>query len=427
MTRTRFHHWVRRIAAQGGIVLFLIMALEFVIMISPFAFFFYSVFNPLFKFLEAHAATKWLTAFFLPHMILPPTGFLQAARILGSALFVTGASMFLICAARVYLGKILRWGAAEKGFYRYLRHPQYTGLAVLGLGMAILWPRFIVLAMLGVMFVLYYFLARNEEQRMLAQHGEGYADYLRRTGMFAPHWLESKLSPVGKFLPGGALGTVLGSAATVLLLVGGGFVMREITLRSLPMDASGNVTVVAILPEDADRQISALRGIEAYIADHDGTLLSPGKDYLGYVMPGDYIMQGMIADTGQHSQLHKHHHTPTLIADWILHPFEHLRRPPSVYMAKMHGVDPAVARRHHCPMGIDDPSLDCASCPYRRVILVEVSAGEGRRVAGRDCLSIGTRRRPVCCVDIDTRSGKIVNIHPVGGGTAWQDVPTPVI
>lgn len=427
MTRKELSNLVRRITAHGGILLFLVMALEFVIMISPFAFFFYSVFNPIFKFLEAHAATKWLTAFFLPHMILPPTGFLQAVRILGSALFVGGALMFVVCAAQVYLGKLLRWGAAEKGFYRYLRHPQYSGLAIFALGMAILWPRFIVLVMLGVMLLLYYFLARNEEKRMLAQHGEGYADYLRRTGMFAPRWLESKLLPVGKLLPGGALGTVLGSAATILLLVGGGFLMREITLRSLPMDASGNVTLVVILPEDTDRTASVLKGIAAYMADHDGALLSPGKDYLGYVMPGDYIMQGMIADTGQHSQLHKHHHTPELIADWILHPFAHLRRPPSVHMAKMHGVDAAIVRRHHCPMEIDDPSLECASCPYRRVILVEVGLGEGEHVVGRDCLSIRVRRRPVCYVDVDTRTGEIVRIQPVNAGTAWKDVPTPVI
>jgi hypothetical protein len=33
----RSHHWARRAAARGGILLFLVMALEFVIMISPFA------------------------------------------------------------------------------------------------------------------------------------------------------------------------------------------------------------------------------------------------------------------------------------------------------------------------------------------------------------------------------------------------------
>jgi hypothetical protein len=61
------------------------------------------------------------------------------------------------------------------------------------------------------------------------------------------------------------------------------------------------------------------------------------------------------------------------------------------------------------------------------VILVEVSAGDGRRVAGRGCMSIGMRRRPVCWMDIDTRTGQIVDIHAVEEGTAWRDVPTPCI
>jgi hypothetical protein len=360
-------------------------------------------------------------------MIVPPTGFLKAVRIFGSALFVAGALMFVICAARVYLGKILRWGAAEKGPYRFLRHPQYTGLAVLGFGMAILWPRFIVLAMLGVMLVLYYFLARNEEGRMLARYGESYAGYVERTGMFAPRRLEKKLSSARRFLPGGAPGAVLGSLAVVVLLLGGGFVFLQITLHSLPVDARKNVTLVSILPEDEEKLAPSIEGILAYAQGEHSRLLLSGKDYLGYVMPGDYIMQGLIADTGGHSQLQKHHHTPTLIADWILHPFAHLRRPPSAYMAKMHGVDPAVARRLHCPVGIDDPSMECASCAYRRVIVIEVSDEDHGRITGRNCLSILTRRRPVCYIDIDTRTGGIANIQRVGEGTAWRDVPTPVI
>ena len=54
-----------------------------------------------------------------------------------------------------------------------------------------------------------------------------------------------------------------------------------------------------------------------------------------------------------------------MIADWVLRPFEHLRRPPSAHVARMHGVDPAIARRHHCPLGIDDEGMDCGACPYR--------------------------------------------------------------
>jgi len=422
-----FHNWARRAAARGGIVLFLIMALEFVIMISPFAFFFYAVFNPIFKFLEGHAATRWLTAFFLPHMILPPTVFLKAVRILGSALLVAGALMFVSCAVQVYLGKVLRWGAAEKGLYRFLRHPQYSGLAVLGLGMAILWPRFIVLAMFAVMLVLYYALARDEEKRMLAQYGASYAQYMERTGMFVPHWLEARLAGVRRLLPAGAAGTAVGSFAVIVLVLAGGFALREITLVSLPVETRNNVTLVSILPEDSGRLASSLGGILAYAQNDKDSMLLADKGYLGYLMPADYIMQGLIADTGGLSQLHQHHQTPALIADWILHPFAHLRRPPSAEMARMHGADPATARRHHCPVGIDDPSLECATCPYRRVILVEVKAGNQQRVTGLKCLSIWAERTPVCYVDIDTVTGKIVKVEHVGAGTAWHDVPTPVM
>ena len=86
---------LRNIAARGSIIVFFIMAFEVMIMISPFAFFFYSVFNPVLHWLERYSATAWLTSFFLPHMILPPTLFLQAIRILGSVLLVVGAGRSL--------------------------------------------------------------------------------------------------------------------------------------------------------------------------------------------------------------------------------------------------------------------------------------------------------------------------------------------
>jgi len=88
----------KRIAAFGGIAVFFIMALEVMIMISPFAFFFYSVFGPVFNFLGQHAATRWATMFFLPHMILPPTAFLKSVRIAGSLFFFIGFLGIAICA-----------------------------------------------------------------------------------------------------------------------------------------------------------------------------------------------------------------------------------------------------------------------------------------------------------------------------------------
>jgi hypothetical protein len=118
------------IAGRGSIIVFFVMAFEVMIMISPFAFFFYSVFNPIFKWLMGYPATRWLTDFFLPHMVLPPTLFLKAVRIFGSAAFIAGFTAFFVCALQVYLGKIFKWGVASRGLYKYIRHPQYLSLGV---------------------------------------------------------------------------------------------------------------------------------------------------------------------------------------------------------------------------------------------------------------------------------------------------------
>jgi hypothetical protein len=93
----------------------------------------------------------------------------------------------------------------------------------------------------------------------------------------------------------------------------------------------------------------------------------------------------------------------------------------------MHNVDPAIARRHHCPLGINDDDLQCDRCPYRRVILVEVKQPDGTHASGSDLLSFGAVRAPVEAVDIDTRTGEIVKVTQVGRSTAWKDVPTPGI
>jgi protein-S-isoprenylcysteine O-methyltransferase Ste14 len=429
MTTRNFVQKLRSVAAQGGIIVFFIMAFEVMIMISPFAFFFYSVFNSFLHWLENFSATRWLTDFFLPHMILPPTLFLKSIRILGSVLFVVGAVTFAICALQVYLGKIFKWGIADKGLYSIIRHPQYLALGLWGTGMSILWPRFLVLVSLALMFILYYFLAKDEERRMLAQFGEGYHQYMDRTGMFLPRGMERWISlPVasGRHRLLRYAGIVVGVPA---LVIGTGFVLRAITLDSLLFKTNHNLTLVALLPEDDPLSEKALDAMvkSASPSQKELAFLEEGKDYLGYLMPVDYVMQGMIANTGQEFHLHEQQHTFALIADWVLNPFEHLRRSPSAIMAEMHNVDPGIARRHHCPLGLNDPALQCAVCPYRRVILIEIDhAGRGH-LADAGLFSFGTQRVPVCYVDVNTATGEIVSIHKVGRATAWKDVPTPAI
>jgi hypothetical protein len=102
-------------ASDSAIVLSFIVAFEILIMISPFAAFFYYVFNPFLLALNQSSITRWLTAFFLPHMVAPPNEVLAAIRILGSVLFVAGMVVFLVCAAQVYLGKLFKAGDSHKG------------------------------------------------------------------------------------------------------------------------------------------------------------------------------------------------------------------------------------------------------------------------------------------------------------------------
>ena len=79
--------------------------------------------------------------------------------------------------------------------------------------------------------------------------------------------------------------------------------------------------------------------------------LKADRDYLGYLMPADYVMQGMIADTGGHFHLFKQHHTVALITDWVLHPFAHLRSSPMAHMAAMHGQGPGAGPAASLPAG----------------------------------------------------------------------------
>jgi protein-S-isoprenylcysteine O-methyltransferase Ste14 len=378
--------------------------------------------------LERYSATRWLTSFFLPHMILPPTLFLQAIRILGSVLFVVGALTFTICALQVYLGKIFKWGIADRGLYRIIRHPQYLALGLWGIGMSILWSRFLVLASLSLMFILYYFLAKDEERRMLNQFGEGYRHYMERTGMFMPRQVEALLSaPLGR-VPNPALKYVAIALGIPVVVIGSGFLLRVITLSSLPIQTSRNVTLVSILPEDDSLSQKALVELFPGPDAHPNlSFFKANKDYLGYVMPVDYVMQGMIADTGGEFHLHQHHDTFALIADWVLNPFEHLRRSPSAQIAAIHNVDPAMARRHHCPLAINDPALRCEACPFRRIVFVEIDHSNKGHLSGEKLFSFDAARVPVFFIDLNVQTGEVVNMKRVEKATAWRDVPTPAI
>jgi protein-S-isoprenylcysteine O-methyltransferase Ste14 len=404
----------KRFAANSAIVLSFIVALEFVIMISPFAMVFYAALNPFLLALNQSAATRWLTAFFLPHMVVPPDVFLKTLRVLGSVAFLGGVFVFLVCAAQVYAGKLFRSGVAQGGLYRLIRHPQYVALALAAWGLAVMWPRFLTLALFAVMLFLYFLLARDEKRRMLNRFGESYQRYLSRTGMFLPRAVERALGagdqpspplPVRK-----AAAIFLG---LMLVCVGSGFLLRAYTVRHLPLTQVGGMDVIAITAEDLTEAKDLLPSVLAdpsVASKLQSVRQQPGHRQLAYFIPIDYVMQGMIADTGPEWKLFEHHKTFLMIAEYILHPFAHLTG----------GHHHSMAMTHH------DASMYNSPMMKRRVIFLDASPGTGPLQSSVDEFGINVQRTPLFFVDVHLHTGEVLNVQDLAAGSGWGKVPTPM-
>jgi len=391
-----------------AIVLYFIIALEVLIMISPFAAFFYAAFNPVLLWFAHWPATRWLAAFFLPHMVLPPGLFLKTVRVAGSVLFVGGAAIFLVCAGQVYFHKFFRRDPALGGLYRWIRHPQYLALGATGLGLAILWPRFLTVVLWAVMVALYYFLARDEERRMVKQFGDRYRQHIARTGMFFPRRLEQAAQRL-PFPHSPLLRPLVGFVLLVALAVGGAFALRAYTIARLPLWSQGRITALSILPGDSimlEHRMAALVELPE-VRSRLEQIFGPVPVY---VISQQYVMQGMIANTGPQWRLYEHHQTLGMIADWIFHPFRHLQ---GGHMM-MHHDEGGTSATITAPGGI-----------ARRFIFLSIDAPPSRNTRSF-IFGINTARLRQFFADVDMHNLVLLDIQSLGPGTGWGRVPTPM-
>jgi protein-S-isoprenylcysteine O-methyltransferase Ste14 len=72
------------------------------------------------------------------------------------------------------------------GIYRYIRHPQYTGIFVGVVGQLIHWPTIPTLALAPLIIFMYRHLAITEELQMARKFGLEYLQYAERTPRFFP-------------------------------------------------------------------------------------------------------------------------------------------------------------------------------------------------------------------------------------------------
>jgi protein-S-isoprenylcysteine O-methyltransferase Ste14 len=388
---------------RSALALYFVIAFEVLIMISPFAGFFYSVFNPVLLDLASRPSTRWLSAFYLPHMVLPQNWLLQFIRVMGSVLFVVGMVTFFVCAGQIYFAKFTRKGAVLGGLYAYIRHPQYLALGIAGLGLSILWPRFLTVVLWLVMASVYYFLAKDEERRMLNAHEVTYRSYMDKTGMFLPRGLEKYLTPSS------TSGKVVFAIGLAAIVIGTAFFLRMYTIKQLTLwTKAPNVVGIAILPEDGFKMdhrmgdICSLPEVRSRIQDN--------KKYLVYFIPRDYIMQGMIADTGGDWRLYNQHHSISMISDWVFHPFRHLRE-------GHHAMHGAMQMQH---TGKEGPEGGVV----RRLIFLLIEDVEVK--SPDDLFSINALRVPQFMVDVDVHTMQLLEVKDLEHGSGWGTVPTPV-
>jgi protein-S-isoprenylcysteine O-methyltransferase Ste14 len=75
----------------------------------------------------------------------------------------------------------------KSGLYKYIRHPLYCSLLLLGTGVMLKDPGVIQLILGTINVVAVFFTGRVEEKEMISKFGEPYVDYMKETKMFIPH------------------------------------------------------------------------------------------------------------------------------------------------------------------------------------------------------------------------------------------------
>jgi hypothetical protein len=264
------------------------------------------------------------------------------------------------------------------------------------------------------MLFLYYLLARDEEQRMLIRFGESYRGYMERTGMFVPRIVERLPGKGGHARPAltvtKAIGILLG---LLVACVGSGFILRGYTVRHLPLAQVSGVDALTITTDDLATAKELLPSVlaEPEVASKlQAVQGGTGQRVLAYFIPIDYIMQGMIADTGPEWKLFQHHRTFLMITEYILHPFAHLTD----------------GHQHMAGMTHHDPSMHNSPMMKRRIIFLDVSSDQLLLASPEEDLGINVRRVPLFFVDVHLHTGEILQVRDLASGSGWGTVPTPM-
>jgi phospholipid methyltransferase len=213
-------------------------------------------------------------------------------------------------AFQIYYAKFRRRGMVKGGLYARVRHPQYSFLALAGLGLLIIWPRFILLIIYVHMLSFYYLLAHSEEERMQSRYGDLYVAAMQDVPRFLPGEPGRRLA---QLLFGGARNRRLRLFAiycvSLVTAIGAALALRQLSLHVVAhLNPSGGVAAVSFLPggtRDLDTLVQLAKAdpaVQERLNKADGQILvqaTAGKPSVVHVM----IDAGMMRAQAKHLSL----------------------------------------------------------------------------------------------------------------------------
>lgn len=400
------HQNKQRLLLFGTIIAYCLIGIEIIIMISPFALYFYSVYGPILEFFSAHPYLSWSTEFFLPHMV-----FLDDSLILGlsylQVFLVIGLLLFFSAAIPLYYGRFTKKGVVQGSFYSKIRHPQYLALAISGFGLLLYWPRFIILIMYVTMLFIYYVLARNEEWRMKEESPGKYERYMKNTPMFLPGEPGGKLYAM---LFGWIKPKWIGIMALYLVAISLSFIValgiRSYTVKQLPTVVTKTLVLLPVFPRPREEVMELYRKLESSQAIKP--YLETMKPNLAYIFPGDYFLTAIVTDENRRFSDDMVERFPEIL-EWHEHKF---RGGLGKFFRIFYNFISMV--------GSVETNYD-----VERIVLVRVVDSSNDPADPKDVFKIGMQRKAVLIVDIDAMSHDIISIIKTSGSHKWGSMPMP--
>ncbi len=359
--------------------LYTLIVLEILFMVSPFAAYYYSIYATPLNALQESPYTAWLTMYLLPHFSYSDSWLANSLILISWPLIFFGIVLFVFGFGQIYWAKIARKGAVEVGLYRYIRHPQYVALAVVGLGASLYWSRFIVVIAFVSMICLYFFLARLEERICLDKFGAPYREYLHRTGMFLPRSWEGQLRFVDWRLPDATwvrIALFTGLYVAVLgLTIGVTHLLRGNVVDSLRTDVGESRVTVFLAPIDPQTESAVVKLLDEAALPGD----------VAYVAPSSWRVPelGLTGSTSKHQGGG---------VDELFHPTTH---------------------------------GNALSFSQARMSVVMVEGAYARdEVEGAQRLTHALNVRPIEFVELDIAAGNIIERRPATE-SQWAGIPVP--